>query len=119
MSQILNYALTQQEAMTQTLKDLVLLESPSNERQAVNAVSDYLSQSFAQLDAEVERLSQTAFGDHLRVEWGQGERQILLLGHMDTVWPLGEVKERPFAVEGERATGPGIFDMKGGLVIGF
>jgi glutamate carboxypeptidase len=124
MSQILNYALTQQEAMTQTLKDLVLLESPSNERQAVNAVSDYLSQSFAQLDAEVERLSQTAFGDHLRVTWGQGDRQILLLGHMDTVWPLGEIEERPFQIAKTRrsdilrGTGPGIFDMKGGLTIG-
>lgn len=124
MSQILNYALTRQEAMTQTLKDLVLLESPSNERQAVNAVSKYLAQSFAQLDAEVECLSQSAFGDHLRVTWGQGDRQILLLGHMDTVWPLGEIEERPFQIANTRrsgilrGTGPGIFDMKGGLTIG-
>jgi glutamate carboxypeptidase len=124
MNQMLSYLLTCQEAMIQTLKDLVLLESPSNEREAVNAVSDYLAQAFGQLDAEVERLSQAAFGDHLRVTWGQGDRQILLLGHMDTVWPLGEIKERPFQIAQDRrsgilkGTGPGIFDMKGGLTIG-
>jgi glutamate carboxypeptidase len=124
MSEILSYALTRQEAMTRTLKDLVLLESPSNEREAVNAVGDYLAQAFGQLDAQVERLSQPAFGDHLRITWGQGDRQILLLGHMDTVWPLGEIEKRPFKItrdpsgEFQRGTGPGIFDMKGGLVIG-
>jgi glutamate carboxypeptidase len=42
----------------------------------------------------------------------------LLLGHMDTVWPLGETQRRPFRVAGEKATGPGVFDMKGGLVVG-
>jgi glutamate carboxypeptidase len=121
---MLSYLLTRQEAMTRTLKDLVLLESPSNERKAVNAVSDYLAQCFRQLDAEVDRLSQSAFGDHLRVTWGQGDRQILLLGHMDTVWPLGEIQERPFQIAQDsrsgilKGTGPGIFDMKGGLTIG-
>jgi glutamate carboxypeptidase len=124
MNQISSYLLTRQEAMIQTLKDLVLLESPSNEREAVNAVGDYLAQAFGRLDAEVTRLSQAAFGDHLRITWGQGDRQILLLGHMDTVWPLGEIKERPFQIAQDRrsgvlkGTGPGIFDMKGGLVIG-
>jgi glutamate carboxypeptidase len=89
----------------------------------VNAVTDYLAQAFKKQGAEVRTLQQTVFGDHLRVTWGQGSRQILLLGHMDTVWPLGEIKERPFQVAQEadsgilKGTGPGIFDMKGGLVI--
>ncbi len=124
MSQVVNYLMAHQEAMTRALEELVRLESPSHEREAVNTVSDYLAQAFARLDAHVERLPQTAFGDHLRVTWGQGDRQILLLGHMDTVWPIGEIDERPFHVEKEestgslKGTGPGIFDMKGGLVIG-
>ena len=124
MNQIISYLLTRQEAMVQTLKDLVLLESPSNEREAVNAVGDYLARAFGQLDAEVARLSQAAFGDHVCITWGQGDRQILLLGHMDTVWPIGELKERPFQIAQDKrsgilkGTGPGIFDMKGGLVIG-
>lgn len=124
MSQILNYLLSQQEAMTRVLEDLVGLESPSNERLAVNVVADYLTRAFEPLDADVKRLPQNAFGDHLRVTWGQGDRQILLLGHMDTVWPIGEIEERPFQIGKDRrtglltGTGPGVFDMKGGLVVG-
>jgi len=121
MSQILSYLQAREEAMTRAIEELVALESPNDERAAVNAVGEYLVQAFGQLDADVERLPQAAFGDHLRVTWGQGNRQILLLGHMDTVWPIGELKERPFHVAQERdsgilkGTGPGIFDMKGGL----
>jgi glutamate carboxypeptidase len=118
MSQIFDHLLARQQAMTQMLQELVHLESPSDDRQAVNRVAERLAGAFAPLGARCQRLPQIAFGDHLRVEWGEGERQILLLGHMDTVWPVGEAEERPFTVEGKRATGPGIFDMKGGLVIG-
>jgi glutamate carboxypeptidase len=119
MSQIFDHLLTHQQAMIQMLQELVHLESPSDDRQAVNRVAERLAGAFAPLGARCQRLPQIAFGDHLRVEWGEGERQILLLGHMDTVWPVGEVQERPFAVEGQRATGPGVFDMKGGLVVGY
>jgi glutamate carboxypeptidase len=118
MSRILDYLQTRQEAMTQTLKDLVVMDSPSHERMAVNAVADFLARSFGELGADVRRLPQAAFGDHIQVTWGRGERQLLLLGHMDTVWPLGETKERPFRRVRDRATGPGVFDMKGGVVIG-
>jgi len=123
MSQVLDYLLVQQEPMTQMLRDLVALESPGHERAAVNAVAAYLAQAFKKQGAEVRSLPQAVFADHLRVTWGQGSRQVLLLGHMDTVWPLGEIKERPFQVGPEadsgmlKGTGPGIFDMKGGLVI--
>ena len=119
MSRILDLLLARQESMVQMLRELVQLESPSDDRQAVNLVAERMAAAFEQLGARSERLGQVAFGDHLRVEWGEGEGQILLLGHMDTVWPVGEIKERPFEVQGKRATGPGIFDMKGGLVIGF
>jgi glutamate carboxypeptidase len=124
MSQLLDYLNAHHEAMTGTLGDLVRLESPSNEREAVNEVADYLARALDDRGATVERIPQSAFGDHVRVSWGAGPRQILLLGHMDTVWPLGEIEERPFQVarEGDtgivKATGPGAFDMKGGLVIG-
>jgi len=118
MSSILNYLLARQEEMVHTLEHLVGLESPSSEREAVNRVADFLAQAFSALDGRVERLPQTAFGDHLRVTWGQGDRQVLLVGHMDTVWPTGESERRPFRVSGHRATGPGVFDMKGGLVVG-
>jgi glutamate carboxypeptidase len=118
MSRILDYLQTRQEAMTQTLRELVMIESPSHERAAVNDIADFLTRSFGELGADVQRLPQAAFGDHVQVTWGRGERQILLLGHMDTVWPLSETEKRPFHRVENRATGPGVFDMKGGLVIG-
>jgi glutamate carboxypeptidase len=118
LSRVLDHLQAQREAMIQALERLVMLESPTDERTAVNAVGDHLAQAFGALDARVERLPQTAFGDHLRVSWGQGERQVLLVGHMDTVWPTGETERRPFRVSDGKGMGPGIFDMKGGLIIG-
>jgi glutamate carboxypeptidase len=117
MSQLLSYMLARQEAMTRTLEQWVMLESPSNEHEAVNALGDLVARAFKGAGAVAQRLPQAAFGEHLRISWGQGDRQLLLLGHMDTVWPLGEVQHRPFRVSGDKATGPGAFDMKGGLVI--
>jgi glutamate carboxypeptidase len=118
MNRIEDYVHGRQEAMVRALEELVSLESPTNEREAVNAVGDWLAGAFAEVGASVETLPQTAFGDHLRMRWGQGDRQVLLVGHMDTVWPLGELARRPFKVSGNRAVGPGVFDMKGGLVVG-
>jgi glutamate carboxypeptidase len=118
MSRILDHLLSQQAAMIQTLEHLVHLESPSDDREAVDKVAGYLAGVFEQAGAQVERLPQVAFGDHLRVVWGRGEGQVLLLGHMDTVWPVGEIEDRPFEISGTRATGPGVFDMKGGIVVG-
>jgi len=117
MSQLWDYMVARQGAMTRTLEQWVMLESPSNEQEAVNALGDLVGRAFKRTGAVVERLPQAAFGDHLRISWGQGDRQLLVLGHMDTVWPLGEVQRRPFRLSQGKATGPGAFDMKGGLVV--
>jgi glutamate carboxypeptidase len=109
--------LDRQAEMVGMLERLVMLESPTFDRQAVNRVGETLSQAFGELGAKVERLPQETYGDHLRVTWGEGSRQILLMGHMDTVWPVGETQLRPFQVTGGGAagpligTGPGSFDM--------
>jgi glutamate carboxypeptidase len=60
-------------------------------------------------------------GNQVRVEWGvhEGKPPILLLGHYDTVWPAGALEAMPFSVHEDTARGPGIFDMKCGLVQGF
>ncbi len=124
MSNTQRYLLDRQAEMVGMLERLVMLESPTFDRQAVNRVGEAISQAFGELGAKVERLPQETYGDHLRVTWGEGSRQILLMGHMDTVWPVGETQHRPFRVTGGGAagpligTGPGSFDMKGGLVIG-
>ena len=117
MSQLLDYMLARQGAMARTLEQWVMLESPSSDHEAVNALGNLVARAFKGVGATVKCLPQTAFGDHLRISWGEGDRQLLLLGHMDTVWPMGEVQHRPFRVSQDKATGPGAFDMKGGLVI--
>jgi glutamate carboxypeptidase len=63
----------------------------------------------------VERIPQRERGDHLVARIGDGPRRLLLLGHMDTVYPAGTARARPFRLEGEKAFGPGVADMKGGL----
>ena len=128
MSAILAYLLDRREAMIETLRHLVMVESRQPDPQgsdlaSVHAVGEFLAQAFGEQGAVVEHLPETSFGDHLRVSWQpghphSGSGQILLLGHMDTVWPSGEALRRPFQVTGDRATGPGVFDMKGGLVVG-
>ena len=72
MSRILDHLVTQQEAMVQMLHDLVVLESPSDDRRAVNRVAEYLAAAFERLGARSQRLAQIAFGDHLRVDHGLG-----------------------------------------------
>jgi glutamate carboxypeptidase len=61
--------------------------------------------------------AQQEMGNHYTITYGEGKDQILILGHFDTVWPLGEAKRRPFAVEAGQAKGPGVHDMKAGLLI--
>ena len=56
-----------------------------------------------------------AAGDHLRASFGSGPRQILLLGHFDTVWPVGQLARMPLKRDGGRLHGPGVFDMKAGI----
>lgn len=124
MIEIETYLLRRQAEMEEMLERLVMIESPTLDGRAVNQVGEALSQAFREMGAGVERLPQATYGDHLRVTWGEGSRQILLMGHLDTVWPIGETQRRPFRVTGGGAagprtgTGPGSFDMKGGLVIG-
>ena len=73
MSRISDYLYTQQNAMTRTLEQAVMLESPTDERHAVNTVADFFAQEFQGLGANVERLPEEAFGDHLRITWGDGD----------------------------------------------
>ena len=56
-------------------------------------------------------------GDHLRAEFGRGDSQVLVLGHFDTVWPVGQIESMPVRLEDGRLYGPGTFDMKAGIAM--
>ena len=118
MANTLEYLAPQLPNMLEVLERWVNHDSPTLDKPAVDKLGRQIANTFAELGASVEILPQSEYGDHYRVAWGQGEQQILLLGHLDTVWPLGEAARRPFAIQDGRACGPGVSDMKSGIVIG-
>jgi glutamate carboxypeptidase len=97
------------------LAALVSSESPSGDLPATTACARVAAQiGTAMLGAPHEEVY-SAGRPHLR--WRFGARcRVLLLGHLDTVWPLGTLSRWPFDIQGDRATGPGVFDMKAGVV---
>ena len=104
--------------MLDLLRRLVEMESPSDNKTAIDALSKFLGAELFRCGGKAVFSPQDEFGNHLKVEFsGNSARPVLLLGHMDTVWPLGTLQKMPFRVEGARAFGPGIYDMKAGIVM--
>ena len=103
------------EAMLEDLKALVEVESPSGDLDAVTASATVVAALIDKRLGGRAVLVDSPAGPHVR--WsGGGDPKVLLLGHHDTVFPLGTLERRPFTVEAGRASGPGVFDMLGGLV---
>src|SRR5512135_1540374 len=95
-------ALLQQheDDMVADLAHLVEMESPSDHKASLDRLGEHLADRLRQLGGQVEVLQQERNGNHLRSRWGQGERGgLLLLCHMDTVWDLGTLEERPVRVD--------------------
>lgn len=101
--------------MVADLATLVEVESPSNDRDALNRSAEVLASLMTERLGSAPTLVDGPAGRH--VHWsGGGSPKVLILGHHDTVFPLGSLAVRPFAVADGRATGPGVFDMKAGIV---
>jgi glutamate carboxypeptidase len=101
-----------------TLEILVRAESPSTDKDAVDRCGTVLAARLKAIGAQVDRLPQRDTGDHLRAAFGNApERPVLLLGHFDTVWSVGQLARMPFRAEAGRLYGPGIFDMKAGIAV--
>lgn len=114
-SQLLDYCAERREWLLDFIEALVAIESPSDDPVAVNRCGAELASRLAAIGGTVTSVSSATAGDHLRVSFGQGPRQILLLGHFDTVWPIGQLERMPLKREHGRLYGPGIFDMKAGI----
>ncbi len=121
MKELLRLARRRQPEILRLLERLVRTESPSNVKAAVDRCGRLLAAEWRRRGARVEFLRQKHRGDHLFVDTRLGpsklQGQILLLGHMDTVYDLGTLKRMPWRVAGGHACGPGVFDMKAGLTI--
>jgi len=100
------------------LETMVNMDSPSVDKPLVDRFARFLGPQFEALGGVVEYVFAERFGDHLVARFdGLSSDSLLILGHTDTVFPAGEVVRRPFRVENNRATGPGVFDMKAGIAL--
>lgn len=114
LSQILNYLEQNKDNIFTSLERYVKAESPSNRKDLVDKCGEVIQDFFREyfgLTAEI--FPQEQRGNHLKFTYGDGDEQVLVLCHMDTVWDEGQL---PFRIEGNKAYGPGIFDMKGGAI---
>jgi glutamate carboxypeptidase len=108
------------EWMRTNLCNLVRQESPSEDRSAVNATGAMVELIARDLDGRIKRNKQKDFGDVIELHFGpsrSSRKPVLLLGHLDTVWPLGTLKTMPWREEDGRYWGPGALDMKAGVIM--
>jgi glutamate carboxypeptidase len=117
MKDLLAYCERELPWLLETIEALVSVESPTGDAAATNRCLAELASRLDELGGVITRVPGGPAGDPLRFEIGSGVRQVLLLGHADTVWPLGSLAARPFQEEGGSLYGPGVFDMKAGLAI--
>jgi glutamate carboxypeptidase len=105
--------------MVELLGRFVGCESPSHQKAAVDRYGALLAREWRRRAAQVRILVQKTRGNHVRAEisFGRAKSQIMVLGHLDTVYPLGTLATQPFRIREGRAFGPGTFDMKAGQVI--
>ena len=105
------------QEMLQLLEQLVNIDSGSTTKSGIDTISTLLKAKFERLDFLVEVIEEKEFGNHLVIQHRDAtDPEIMILGHMDTVFPEGTARSRPFKMEGNRAFGPGVIDMKASLV---
>jgi glutamate carboxypeptidase len=115
----LHFFTDRKDAITETVRQLVEIESPSDNKQAVDRLGALLAGRFEGLGGHSKFHRTQDFGDHLQVDFASertGE-PVLLLGHIDTVYPLGTLGTMPCRVADGRLWGPGVLDMKSGIAL--
>jgi glutamate carboxypeptidase len=111
------YCRDREHWLIDTIEALVSLESPTDDKAAVDRCGAELTRRLTDLGGQVRAIATSGAGDHLRAEFGRGRRQVLLLGHFDTVWPIGQLRQMPLTRDGDRLRGPGVLDMKAGIAL--
>ena len=117
---LLNWLHPRRDEMLEALKPLVEHESPSRDKPALDTLAQTLEARFTTLGATVEILDNPRGGNHVLARFRGADntaRPLLLVGHFDTVWPVGTLARMPFRLENDHAHGPGIFDMKASIVL--
>ena len=122
MDALLKMLQGEKEPMLALLRRLVEVESPSTDKAAADCFGKMVAEVTRSFGGRVRFYPSRQTGNHLRAEFRLAPRvtsgQILLLGHLDTVWSMGTIQRIPFRIQSGRAYGPGVFDMKSGIVLG-
>jgi len=116
----LGYFQKRQKEIVETIRQLVELESPSDVKQSVDRVGTVLASRFSELGGKIKFHPAEKFGKHLQIDFrprGNKIKPVLLLGHMDTVYPIGTISKMPCRVSKGRVWGPGVLDMKAGIAL--
>ncbi len=114
----LNYFTERLDALTETIRHLVEVESPSDNKEAVDRLGALLAGRFEALGGHAKFHRAETFGNHLQVDFaGKRGEPVLLLGHLDTVYPLGTLASMPCRVANGQLWGPGSLDMKSGIAL--
>lgn len=116
------YYRSRQGEIVQLLKQLVALESPTQDKSAVDACVAFAAREFKKVGCKITTYPQADTGDLTVAEFAPGQLkdaddEILVLAHLDTVWPVGQLVKMPFYIQGNRIYGPGVLDMKAGVVM--
>ena len=115
MSNLLSWCAAERDWLRETIETLVRLESPTTSKAAVDRCGAELSARLSAIGAAVRRVAGGTRGDHIVADFSGDERRVMVLGHFDTVWPVGQLETMPLREEQGRLHGPGIFDMKAGI----
>ncbi|MGA8541880.1 MAG: M20 family metallopeptidase [Terriglobales bacterium] len=114
----LAYFSERRDQVVSTIRNLVEIESPSDNKAAVDHLAEAVADKFSQLGGEVRLHHARDVGNHLQVNFGgKSAKPVLLLGHYDTVYPLGTLASMPCSIVGNKLTGPGVLDMKSGIAL--
>jgi glutamate carboxypeptidase len=115
----LRYFSERQNQLVETVRELVEIESPSDNKKAVERIAGFLATRFEALGGRTQLHRSNDFGDSLQIDFRSptDRKPVLLLGHYDTVYPLGTLANMPCTVDSGRLRGPGVLDMKSGIAL--
>jgi glutamate carboxypeptidase len=115
----LHYFEQRQDKIVQTIRELTEIESPSDNKEAVDRIAKFLAGEFEASGGRTQLHPSSEFGASLQIDFSSpaSRKPILLLGHYDTVYPLGTLAKMPCMIDNGRLRGPGVLDMKSGIAL--
>ena len=119
LSARLRYFEARKDEIVDVTRQFVEIESPSNLKQAVDRLSTIVRSRFEEIGGRVKIHRQPTSGNHLQIDFAGNRTQkpVLILGHMDTVYPIGTISRMLSRVSKGRLWGPGVLDMKAGIAL--